>query len=128
MTSKCNCGSQKNYADCCERFLSGKEHPHTPEELMRSRYTAYTLGNIDYIMRTMKSPAADDFNAEETKEWSKQVKWLKLEVLNSSPFDTKGYVEFMAHFTYADKKQVIHERSEFILENGRWYYIDGLFE
>ena len=50
----CPCGSGKPLSACCGPYLEGKEDPPTPEALMRSRYTAYTQGNLDYIEKTMK--------------------------------------------------------------------------
>ena len=58
----CPCGSKKNYADCCQPFIELKKIPETPEQLMRSRYTAYTQANMDYIVRTMRGKAAADFD------------------------------------------------------------------
>ena len=125
MMSDCPCGSAKKYSECCGRFISGHQHPSTPEELMRSRYTAHTQANIDYIIHTMKSPAADGFDAKTAKEWAEQTKWIKLEVIHSSVSGTQGIVEFRAYFSLFDKTTVLHEISEFHQEQGRWYYIDG---
>ena len=69
----CPCGTGKTYLDCCGIFISNQKIPSTPEELMRSRYTAYNQVNIDYIVHTMKSPAADNFDAETTQEWAKKI-------------------------------------------------------
>ena len=121
----CPCGTGKAYQQCCGAFIAGEKFPSTPEELMRSRYTAYTEANIDYIARTMQSPALDHFDANYVKDWSDKVKWLKLEVVNSSVADTKGFVEFLAHFSENNQKHVIHELSEFHLVNGHWFYVDG---
>lgn len=127
----CACGSGKIDAECCERFISGKEIPATPEELMRSRYTAYTKANVKYIAETMRSPAADYFDAEGAKQWAERVRWIKLEVVDSSTEGDKGFVEFLAHF-YQDKhnhinqRHALHERSEFHRIDGKWYYVDGI--
>lgn len=121
----CPCGSGKYNNDCCDRFIKAQQLPVTPEELMRSRYTAYTQANIDYIIATMKSPAADQFDAKTAKKWAQQTVWIKLEVLKTSIQETIGFVEFIAHFSLNNKKQFIHELSQFHLENGKWYYVDG---
>lgn len=92
---------------------------------MRSRYTAYTQANMDYIANTMKSPAADHFNASEAKEWAQQVEWNKLEVVRSSISGNKGFVEFLAQFTENGNQQILHERSEFHKINDKWFYVDG---
>ena len=121
----CPCGSEKLFSGCCERFITGQAFPTTPEELMRSRYTAYTVANVDYIQQTMKSPAADNFDSIAAREWAARVQWLKLEVLNASADGDKGIVEFIAHFSDANKKHILHEISVFHRENNRWFYVDG---
>jgi uncharacterized protein YchJ len=80
----CPCGSSIDFDQCCARFITAAELPQTPEQLMRSRYTAYTQANIDYIVKTMKAPANIDFDPVEAKSWAKDVKWLGLEVANTS--------------------------------------------
>lgn len=126
--SNCFCGSTKSYEKCCELFISGKQTAHSPEALMRSRYSAYAQSNTNYVASTMKGAAAKDFNETSTLEWIKKVKWLGLTVLKSSFAENNkhiGYVEFIAHYLFNNKEQNIHEVSEFHFENDRWYYIDG---
>lgn len=121
----CPCGSQKDYLNCCGNFITGETIPPTPEALMRSRYTAYSEINIDYIQKTMKEPAALNFNKEETEKWAKQVKWLGLKVIDSQFDNLQGTVEFMADYSYQGKKLCLHEVSEFKKENGQWFYTKG---
>jgi SEC-C motif-containing protein len=125
MTTSCPCGSEKSYNLCCGLFISGEQTPATPEQLMRSRYTAYTQANIDYIARTMKSPAADKFDLESTRDWAQRVEWQRLEVINSYKEGDKGFVEFLAYFYDNSKRHAIHELSEFHLIDGVWYYVYG---
>ena len=122
----CPCCSNKKYADCCGRFIDGSQYPATPEELMRSRYTAFTEANIDYIVATMKSKAAENFDALEAKQWAQKVKWTKLDVIKSNHHGTQGTVEFIAYFIDDNEEQIVHELSEFRFENGHWYYVDGI--
>ncbi len=121
----CPCGTHKSYDACCGRFIAGTQLPSTPEELMRSRYTAYTQANVDYIAGTMKSPALDHFNPHSAREWAERVEWLKLDVITTSAQENKGYVEFLAHFYDNKKKYAIHELSEFHRIDGVWFYVDG---
>lgn len=123
--TNCPCGSHKNYDDCCGQYISGQAFPATPEALMRSRYTAYSRANINYITQTMKGPAAKDFNQEDAEQWARQTTWLGLEVINAKMGENLGWVEFIAHYSYEGKKYNLHEISEFQLENGKWYYVDG---
>lgn len=125
----CPCGSNKNYSECCSIYINGQTKPETPEKLMRSRYTAFTQANIDYIQQTMIAPALNYFNAESAKQWATTVQWLGLEVIHSNVEKTKGYVEFIAHFNNAQgKKDCIYEVSEFHQLNGQWFYVDGKYK
>ena len=95
----CLCYSQKNYLSCCEPFITGKQSPETPEALMRSRYSAYTMANIDYIKETMRCNALAGFQELDVKRWAKRVNWIKLNVFKSVTESLSlGYVEFEAKF------------------------------
>lgn len=122
----CPCGSKKTYPECCGIFISGQQLPNTPEQLMRSRYTAYSKANIEYIIQTMRGPAAQGFDAIEARRWAKQVKWLKLEVMDARIDHAKGYVEFKVYLIDKLRKKILHEISEFHWENGQWYYVCAL--
>lgn len=125
---QCPCGRKMDYQDCCGKYIEGGEIPAHPEALMRSRYTAYHQVNVDYIAETMKSPAADGFDPEGTRAWAKKVKWDKLEVVAASAEENIGYVEFKAYYTAKNKQHVLHEKSEFHLIDGRWYYVNGMYD
>jgi len=122
----CPCGSRKQYLDCCGRYIERQEIPETPEQLMRSRYVAYTRANIDYIIKTMTGEALHTFDVASAKQWAKRSIWLGLTVVDApKPCDAIGYVEFIARFHYQGKTQSIHERSEFHFEKGHWFYVTG---
>jgi len=106
-------------------FISGQSLPATPEQLMRSRYTAYTQNNFDYLTDTMKDPAAKRFDLDSARDWADKVEWIRLEVISTKAEPTKGYVEFLAYFYENNKRHAMHELSEFHLEDGKWYYVDG---
>ncbi len=93
---------------------------------MRSRYTAYTQANIEYIIDTMRSPASDNFDPIGAGQWAQKANWLGLNVLKSSQDSKKGRVEFIAHNELENNKHRLHEISEFIFEEGKWFYVDGL--
>lgn len=76
----CKCGNNKNYLECCGIYINGMKLPETPEQLMRSRYTAYTMANIEYIVKTMQGKPLRGFNAKEVALWSQNVVWQKLVV------------------------------------------------
>lgn len=124
----CPCDSQKSYLLCCELYITGKQSPESPEALMRSRYTAYTMANIDYIKETMRGKALIGFQEIDAKRWAKRVNWIKLHVLKSVIENSgTGYVEFEASFVDSSRLKSIHEKSAFIREEGRWYYVDGAY-
>lgn len=125
-TKICPCGTGKKYHMCCGLFISEKEAPTTPEELMRSRYTAYTEANIHYICLTMKSPAADNFDFKSAEAWAQKANWTGLKVIKTSHDAHQGIVEFSAYYTLDDKNYELHEVSKFLNENGKWYYVDHL--
>ena len=122
----CPCDSQKKYLSCCEPFITGKQSPETPEALMRSRYVAYTMANIEYIKETMRGNALAGFQELDAKRWAKRVTWIKLKVLKCVTESlNRGYVEFEASFVDGAHLKSIHEKSEFIFAMGRWYYVGG---
>ncbi len=124
---ECPCGSVKSFADCCGLYISGKSQAPDPESLMRSRYSAYVMGDVDYIAKTQMGKAATGYDPNYAKEWSKQAKWLGLKIVNTNVQENKGSVEFLALYELASKKSNMHEVSEFQKLDGRWFYTDGKF-
>jgi SEC-C motif-containing protein len=123
----CPCGAGKDYQSCCQPIHQNPKKALKPEQLMRSRYSAYVLGNIDYIEKTMCSPASDDFNTEESKQWAERVEWLGLEILQSKriPNKPQGTVTFIARYKDHAKEGAIAEKSFFIKKSGQWFYSHG---
>ena len=124
----CPCGSEAPYQACCAPFINGSQWAATPEQLMRSRYTAYTEANVNYIADTMRSPASDNYDKNDARSWAKRVKWIGLEVIQHYQEGETGFVEFIATFKDSGKLQRIHELSTFKFIAGRWYYTDGVFK
>ena len=125
--SACYCGSDRPFSDCCDRFLSGKELPETAEELMRSRYSAFCTGNVDYLIET-HHPSKWGSDRAVLAESCKRTEWMGLNVLSTSggkATDKEGYVEFVA--LYRDRVVgQLRERSRFVREGDRWFYTDGV--
>lgn len=125
---QCACGSGNNYQQCCGQYVETEALAPTPEALMRSRYAAFTRGNIDYVQRTMSGPALEQFDLADAHAWANEAIWQKLEVLGSNldpDNPDHGYVEFKAHYNVGGKDYVLHENSEFVRINGAWSYING---
>lgn len=121
---KCYCNSMIDFSECCEPYLSGSQKAASAETLMRSRYSAYVLGDGDYIVRTASSrDAGSKEDAALIKEYAKSVKWIGLEIVKAE----LDIVEFKAYYKDGDGLKVQHERSYFIFEEGVWLYRDGEF-
>ena len=120
----CPCCSGKNYENCCEPYHLGKDLPQTPEQLMRSRYTAFALVLTNYLVETTHFSTRKDNDFSDIEDWAKSNKWLKLEIV----FAKENKVRFRAF--YQDKNNEIYEHDElstFTQENGKWFYVDGEF-
>ncbi len=125
----CYCCSDKNFADCCQPFIRGNAKPATAEELMRSRYSAYATGAVEYILRSTYPSVRKFHDAESIENWAKSSVWQKLEIVSTDRGDVKdkqGTVEFKAYFLDADgQPQIHHESSNFTKELGKWFFVDG---
>ena len=111
------------YADCCGRFIDHWDAQPAPDAecLMRSRYTAFVCERADYLLATWHPshrPALLDFDAA--------AQWLGLEVRGHWVKDADhAEVEFVARHRLGGRAVRLHERSRFVREGGRWYYVDG---
>jgi SEC-C motif-containing protein len=120
----CPCGRPAAYADCCGRWHDGPRRLAAPdaEALMRSRYSAYVLGLVPYLLDTWHPstrPAALGPDVAGTK-------WLGLEVrAHRVVDDARATVEFVARSRVGGRGQRLHETSRFVREAGRWFYVDG---
>lgn len=116
----CPCGRGAGYAQCCAPLHSGESVALTAEQLMRSRYSAYVLGDAAYLLRTWHPR-----NRPDPLEVAPDPGWLRLDVLDvtdGGEGDETGEVEFVA--THVDGP--LHERSRFVRRGGRWVYLDGV--
>lgn len=125
----CYCCSGKDFLDCCQHFIDGTAKPQTAEELMRSRYSAYVIVAVEYILRSTHPSMRRFYNAEDIEQWAKSSLWQKLEIISKTEGeakDKKGTVEFKAYYTDVDgKPQIHHEKSNFRKELGKWFFVDG---
>jgi SEC-C motif-containing protein len=128
MHTPCPCGSGAGYDDCCGRFLAGRDQAHTAEALMRSRYTAFVRQNANYLFATLHPAKRARDELRSLQKSFRGVSWTGLEILatgQGGAGDTSGTVEFRARFSANGQEGELHERSAFVQENGRWYYLDG---
>lgn len=122
---KCYCCSGKSFSDCCHPLLTGTDKATTPEQLMRSRFSAYCSGHYDYVLNTYAPDNKKGLSVAELEQSAHETLWLGLQVLQSHSRENQGIVEFIA--TYASGKTLynMHERSCFIRINETWFYTTG---
>ncbi len=127
MMEYCYCGSKINYSLCCEPFILRKNQPSHPVALMRSRYTAFILKDIDYLWSTHDPETVHNLDLDANKNWAISVQFTKLEVLKSQTMGTRGVVQFRAHYIelISGKNRIHNELSQFRNIKGVWYYSNG---
>lgn len=120
--SFCPCESGNLYNTCCELAHTGTPAP-TAEALMRSRYTAYVLGLEAYLLKTWSTktrPAALNLSDDTA------TKWLSLQVIRvENTSETTAIVEFVARYKIGGKAERLHEISQFVRIERRWYYLSA---
>lgn len=125
--TQCPCGSDRNLDLCCGPIIEGTAAP-TAEALMRSRYTAFALGETGYLVDTLSADLRGDFDPIEAESTARDAKWLGLEVRavsDGGEDDDSGSVEFVARFSLGGQRRVHHELAEFRREEGRWMCVGG---
>ena len=126
-TAPCPCGSGLTYGGCCEPYVTGQALAPTAETLMRSRYTAYGVGQGDYLWATHHPAARPADLRAALRQSMAATTWLGLQILHveqGQPSDRAGVVEFIAHYQAGERGQ-IHERSRFQKLKDRWFYVEG---
>lgn len=130
----CPCGSNTEYEQCCLLTINGDKAADSPEQLMRSRYTAYANNKISYIYETYAAATRKHQSHDELKIAANACKWVKLTVNNCNSISEPPTVEFSAY--YIEKKTLykMTENSRFVKEASvtsspivqkNWFYLDG---
>ncbi|GJL79311.1 MAG: hypothetical protein NPINA01_23000 [Nitrospinaceae bacterium] len=120
---ECPCGSVFPFTDCCGPLIRGATVADTAEDLMRSRYTAYTLEDWDYITQTTLPDERESL--PDLTEVNQGVQWEKLEIVGAKrggAGDQEGEVSYVAYFTKDGGEEILQETSIFLKEAGKWYY------
>jgi SEC-C motif-containing protein len=118
----CPCSSGKLFSECCEPFILTNNCPESALACMRSRYSAYVLGNIDYLISSTVEEERKYYSKKEIERWSKESTWLKLEIIAHS----EKHVEFKAYYQdILEQIHIHHEKSNFIYRDKCWFYKDG---
>jgi SEC-C motif-containing protein len=116
-------GRRLTFAQCCGPFLADHDGRPAPDAecLMRSRYCAFVLQDDDYLLATWH-----DSTRPSHVSFEPGTKWIGLEVREHAVLDdTHAEVEFIARFRSGGRAERLHERSRFVKEDGRWFYVDG---
>jgi len=122
----CPCGSGAAYAACCRPLHTGQARAATAQELMRSRFSAFAVGDADYLLRSWHSSTRPA-----RLELDPRLHWTRLEIHGTTgggPFHTEGTVEFTAYSRWqgGDGEEAMHENSSFVRESGEWVYVSAL--
>ena len=119
----CPCGLGEPFANCCAPLHADKRRTATAEQLMRSRYSAFAVGDTAYLLKTWHPstrPAELDLDPEQS--------WTRLDILDHTgggPFDSEGTVHFRAHYQLHGQAGSLTENSRFRRTDKTWFYIDG---
>jgi SEC-C motif-containing protein len=117
----CPCGLGPPFPECCGRWLQAGAAAPTAELLMRSRFTAFALGDAAYLLRTWHPSTRP-----RTLDLTGGPRYTRLEVLETSGgtmFDGEGTVRFRAHYLDGRSPGVLAETSRFTREDGQWFYV-----
>ncbi|MFO7562024.1 MAG: YchJ family metal-binding protein [Enhygromyxa sp.] len=131
-TAPCPCGSGRTYKRCCRRFHQGQP-ALTPEALMRSRYSAYAVGAVDYLIATT-DPAGPQFRpdraawADEIALFCQRTRFEKLTIQQASGDNDHGEVRFFARLSRDGEDVSFTEHSRFTRVEDRWLYHSGALE
>lgn len=121
--NRCPCGSGKLFDRCCATYLVGAVPAPTAEALMRSRYSAYSLGCEAYLLMTWHASTRPASLALDTEP---RPRWIGLEIRRHEvQSDDHATVEFIARYRVGGRAYRLHEASRFVREDGRWFYVDG---
>ncbi|MER7506692.1 YchJ family metal-binding protein [Nonomuraea pusilla] len=118
--SSCPCGLPAPYDDCCGRFHRGDAAAPTAELLMRSRFSAFSVGDEAYLLRTWHPADRPD-----RLGLDRRLRWVRLEILETgggSVVHAEGTVRFRAHYLERGRPGQMEEHSRFVRLDGRWVY------
>ena len=127
--SPCPCGGGA-YGSCCGPLHRGDQQAETAEQLMRSRYSAFARGEIDYLLATHPEPDVPlQQRRRSLKQSCRQTRWLGLTVLSVSeggPRDLEGTVKFEARYRGGVLKETSLFQRRGGAEDGPWLYMSAL--
>ena len=123
----CPCMNALSYKQCCKPFHVNASKPNTAEQLMRSRYSAYYLGLIDYLVMTTHPDTLRSDYRNQLQNTKNDTQWIGLEIIQSSmgrANDKIGKVRFKAQYIENGQEKHMEEHSRFRRYQGNWVYYD----
>jgi len=124
-TISCFCGSNKLFSSCCQPFLNETKIPTSAEELMRSRYSAFNCGDVDYLINTLLPERRQEDDKLQIQNTIDNTQWLGLKIITGSR-RLENKVEFVAFFKEENFIGQLHEHSSFSQQDNKWFYVDGV--
>lgn len=124
MPDRCPCRKASeavSYETCCAPFHRGWHAAPTAAALMRSRYSAYARGDVDYLLATWHPdtrPAKLVLPVDQT--------WLALKIVSFSTDGDTATVSFVARSRCGGRSEALQETSRFVRVAGRWLYVEGI--
>ncbi|MFD5214958.1 YchJ family protein [Microbacterium sp. NPDC058345] len=121
-SDRCPCTSGDAFGACCAPIITSGVAP-TAVRLMRSRFTAFAVGDAGHLLRTWHPATRPD-----RLDLDAATRWLRLDILAheaGGPFASHGVVEFAAFYRDVDGPGALRERSRFERESRVWLYVDG---
>lgn len=123
-SANCPCGSGQTYPTCCGPLHDGTAAAPNCLALMRSRFSAFALGNVDYLLQSWHPETRPRrLDLDDT------VTWRRLQIVDTEAGgdgDDTGIVEFRAQYQQHGRRHILHERSRFTRTSaGAWRYLDG---
>ena len=119
----CPCGCPGTYEACCGRLHRQEAVAADAQELMRSRYSAFVKKDVAYLLQTWHASTRPTELALD-----EPIRWVSLKIVSFEPGAKEAFVSFEARGKYNGRAFCQRERSRFLCELGRWYYLDGEVE
>lgn len=126
--NSCPCGTAQLYSRCCGPFHDASASLTTALQLMKSRYSAFVLGKVDYLISTTHPTKVKASLRKNILHTICTTAWTSLTILNTiagSSADKTGKVYFQASYTEHGQEHIMTEHSRFRKLSGVWYYYDG---
>ena len=124
----CFCGNQFTFKKCCGPIIGGEINAVNAEALMRSRFSAYVLKKYPYILQTYAPTQRSKLSENELADNAQDTHWLTLQVLSHKYQQKTAQVEFKAFYKIGHFYYVMHELSNFIFEQEKWFYTNGVIQ